>query len=97
MRASTIFALIIAVLLGLGAAITLKASGILTPREARILRLRYGLQDGESRTLKEVGEMFGLSRFPRIGELSYLLTLAPRGFFWFTLEAVQDEEDGADG
>ncbi|UGS37566.1 maltose alpha-D-glucosyltransferase [Capillimicrobium parvum] len=39
-------------------------------------------------------EMFGLSRFPRIGELSYLLTLAPRGFFWFTLEA--DEEDAAD-
>ncbi len=36
--------------------------GQLTPREARILRLRYGLQDGESRTLKEVGEMFGLSR-----------------------------------
>jgi RNA polymerase primary sigma factor len=34
----------------------------LTPREARVLRLRYGLQDGESRTLKEVGEMFGLSR-----------------------------------
>ena len=34
----------------------------LTPREARILRLRYGLHDGESRTLKEVGEMFGLSR-----------------------------------
>ena len=34
----------------------------LTPREALILRLRYGLQDGESRTLKEVGEMFGLSR-----------------------------------
>ncbi len=34
----------------------------LTPREARILRLRYGLQDGESRTLKQVGEMFGLSR-----------------------------------
>jgi len=34
----------------------------LTPREARILRLRYGLQDGESRTLKEVGQMFGLSR-----------------------------------
>ncbi|MCA9974541.1 MAG: sigma-70 family RNA polymerase sigma factor [Anaerolineales bacterium] len=34
----------------------------LTPREARILRLRYGLQDGESRTSKGVGEMFGLSR-----------------------------------
>ncbi|MEN8097546.1 MAG: sigma-70 family RNA polymerase sigma factor [Chloroflexota bacterium] len=34
----------------------------LHPREARILRLRYGLKDGESRTLKQVGEMFGLSR-----------------------------------
>ena len=34
----------------------------LAPRQAHILRLRYGLQDGEIRTLKEVGEMFGLSR-----------------------------------
>ena len=34
----------------------------LTPRQAHILRLRYGLEDGEVRTLKEVGEMFGLSR-----------------------------------
>ena len=31
-------------------------------------------------------EMFGGSRFPPVGELPYLLTLAPRGFFWFTLE-----------
>jgi maltose alpha-D-glucosyltransferase/alpha-amylase len=31
-------------------------------------------------------EMFGRSRFPKIGELPYLLTLAPRGFFWFLLE-----------
>jgi maltose alpha-D-glucosyltransferase / alpha-amylase len=31
-------------------------------------------------------EMFGRSRFPRIGQLPYLLTLAPRGFFWFILE-----------
>jgi maltose alpha-D-glucosyltransferase/alpha-amylase len=30
--------------------------------------------------------MFGRTAFPRIGELPYLLTLAPRGFFWFTLE-----------
>jgi maltose alpha-D-glucosyltransferase / alpha-amylase len=30
-------------------------------------------------------EMFGRSRFPRIGSLPYLLTLAPRGFFWFQL------------
>ena len=30
-------------------------------------------------------ELFGRSRFPRIGELPYLLTLAPRGFYWFEL------------
>ncbi|HEY5332631.1 MAG TPA: maltose alpha-D-glucosyltransferase [Solirubrobacterales bacterium] len=35
-------------------------------------------------------EMFGRSRFPRIGSLPYLLTLAPRGFFWFRL--VMEEE-----
>jgi maltose alpha-D-glucosyltransferase/alpha-amylase len=38
-------------------------------------------------------EMFGRSRFPRIGELSYLLTLAPRGFFWFVLEKPPEETD----
>jgi maltose alpha-D-glucosyltransferase/alpha-amylase len=36
--------------------------------------------------------MFGRSRFPRIGELPYLLTLAPRGFFWFILEKPAEEE-----
>jgi maltose alpha-D-glucosyltransferase/alpha-amylase len=30
-------------------------------------------------------EMFGNTPFPPIGQLSYLLTLAPRGFFWFEL------------
>jgi RNA polymerase primary sigma factor len=34
----------------------------LTPREERVLRLRYGLKDGQTRTLKEVAEKFGLSR-----------------------------------
>jgi RNA polymerase primary sigma factor len=34
----------------------------LTPREARILRLRFGLQDGYSYTLKEVEEKMGLTR-----------------------------------
>ncbi len=34
----------------------------LSPREARILRLRYGLNDQKPRTLKEVGRLFGLSR-----------------------------------
>ncbi len=31
-------------------------------------------------------EMFGRTRFPPIGDLPYLLTLAPRGFFWFQLK-----------
>ena len=34
----------------------------LTPREARILRLRFGLQNGRSYTLEEVGQKFGLTR-----------------------------------
>lgn len=34
----------------------------LTPREARILRLRFGLDDNRSYTLEEVGEKFGLTR-----------------------------------
>jgi maltose alpha-D-glucosyltransferase/alpha-amylase len=36
-------------------------------------------------------EMFGRTRFPPIGELPYLLTLAPRGFFWFRLRAEADD------
>jgi maltose alpha-D-glucosyltransferase / alpha-amylase len=39
-------------------------------------------------------EMFGNSRFPQIGELPYLLTMARRGFYWFTL--VTDEEPETD-
>jgi len=34
-------------------------------------------------------EMFGNSEFPRIGELPYLLTLAPRGYFWFQLRGAE--------
>jgi len=34
----------------------------LTPREARILRLRFGLDTGVPYTLEEVGEKFGLTR-----------------------------------
>jgi maltose alpha-D-glucosyltransferase / alpha-amylase len=37
-------------------------------------------------------EMFGRSRFPSIGELPYLLTLGPRGFYWFRL--VEEEVEG---
>ena len=34
----------------------------LTPREARVLRLRFGLDDGNEYTLEEVGQKFGLTR-----------------------------------
>ncbi len=34
----------------------------LTPREARVLTLRFGLRDGYAQTLEEVGEKFGLTR-----------------------------------
>lgn len=34
----------------------------LTPREARILRLRYGLENNDPHTLKEVGQIIGVSR-----------------------------------
>jgi RNA polymerase primary sigma factor len=34
----------------------------LTPRERRVLQLRFGLVDGKQRTLEEVGRRFGLTR-----------------------------------
>ena len=34
----------------------------LTPREAKVLRLRFGLDDGKSRTLEEVGKEFNVTR-----------------------------------
>ena len=34
----------------------------LAPREAEVLRLRFGLEDGRSRTLEEVGQSFGVTR-----------------------------------
>ena len=34
----------------------------LTDREERVLRLRFGLDDGQCRTLEEVGQIFGVTR-----------------------------------
>ena len=34
----------------------------LTPREQRVLQLRFGLEDGRSRTLEEVGKEFNVTR-----------------------------------
>ena len=38
-------------------------------------------------------EMLGRTRFPRIGELPYLLTLAPRGLFWFLLKEDDEQKE----
>ena len=34
----------------------------LTPREEKVLRLRYGIDDGKPRTLEEVGKEFNVTR-----------------------------------
>ncbi len=34
----------------------------LTPREEKVIRLRFGLDDGRPRTLEEVGEEFDVTR-----------------------------------
>jgi RNA polymerase primary sigma factor len=39
-----------------------EAMSTLSPREVRILRMRFGLQNGRSYTLEEVGKKFGLTR-----------------------------------
>jgi RNA polymerase primary sigma factor len=34
----------------------------LTPREEQVLKLRFGLEDGRTRTLEEVGKEFDITR-----------------------------------
>lgn len=41
---------------------TSSALKVLDPREEKVIQLRYGLLDGQERTLEEVGETFGLTR-----------------------------------
>jgi maltose alpha-D-glucosyltransferase / alpha-amylase len=55
-------------------------------RSAQAVQLDLQAHQGRSPV-----ELFGRSRFPQIGELPYLLTLAPRGFYWFQL--VQEGEE----
>ena len=55
-------------------------------RSAQAVEIDLSAQVGRSPV-----ELFGRSRFPRIGDLPYLLTLAPRGFYWFQL--VEEGEE----
>jgi RNA polymerase primary sigma factor len=43
----------------------------LTTREARVLRLRFGLENGQSHSLREIGEHLGLSH-ERIRQIEHL-------------------------
>ena len=36
--------------------------GTLTEREQKVLKLRFGLEDGRARTLEEVGKAFNVTR-----------------------------------
>ena len=36
--------------------------GTLTPREEKVLKLRFGIEDGRTRTLEEVGKEFNVTR-----------------------------------
>jgi maltose alpha-D-glucosyltransferase/alpha-amylase len=57
-------------------------------RAAQAVELDLSRYEGHTPT-----EMFGNTAFPRIGELPYLLTLAPRGFFWFLLVPEREEDE----
>jgi maltose alpha-D-glucosyltransferase/alpha-amylase len=59
-------------------------------RSAQAVELDLSAQQGRSPV-----ELFGRSRFPQIGDLNYLLTLAPRGFYWFQLVNEGEEAIGA--
>ena len=39
-----------------------EALGELSDRERQVVRLRFGLEDGQARTLEEVGREFGVTR-----------------------------------
>ena len=40
----------------------------LTPREERVIKMRFGLEDGSEHTLEEVGQSFAVTR-ERIGQI----------------------------
>lgn len=39
-----------------------KVLNSLNPREKQVIRWRYGLEDGRTKTLQEIGELMGVSR-----------------------------------
>jgi len=51
---------------------------LLTPRERSVITLRYGIGDGRSRTLLEVGKELGISR-ERVRQLEVVALMKLRG------------------
>ena len=41
---------------------TAQVLNTLTPREERVIKMRFGLEDGTEHTLEEIGEDFAVSR-----------------------------------
>jgi RNA polymerase primary sigma factor len=55
-----------------------RALAVLTPREHAVITLRYGIGDGHSRTLLEVGKELGISR-ERVRQLEVVALMKLRG------------------
>ncbi len=55
-----------------------RALALLTPREKAVITLRYGIGDGHSRTLLEVGKELGISR-ERVRQLEVVALMKLRG------------------
>jgi RNA polymerase primary sigma factor len=55
-----------------------RALALLTPREKAVITLRYGIGDGRSRTLLEVGKELGISR-ERVRQLEVVALMKLRG------------------
>jgi RNA polymerase primary sigma factor len=55
-----------------------RALAVLTPRERSVITLRYGIGDGRSRTLLEVGKELGISR-ERVRQLEVVALMKLRG------------------
>jgi RNA polymerase primary sigma factor len=55
-----------------------RALALLTPREGAVITLRYGIGDGRSRTLLEVGKELGISR-ERVRQLEVVALMKLRG------------------
>jgi RNA polymerase primary sigma factor len=57
-----------------------QALAVLTPRERAVITLRYGINDGQSRTLLEVGKELGISR-ERVRQLEGVALRKMRPYF----------------